>query len=51
MISLFLDQSFTIGLSGIISRGLVEHTPFTPFLIDGLYDPRLFIIISKLAFH
>lgn len=34
-------------LEEIISRGLSDFSPFTTFLIDGIYDPRLFLLIAR----
>lgn len=51
IISLLNDCTITRNLSGVISRCLTLESAFTSFLINGVYDPRLFIIIAKFAFY
>ena len=48
---LLIHHVVTMNLSGVIARGLSDYTPFTPFLIDGIYDPRLFLIVANFAFE
>lgn len=50
IISLLEDQRVMLNLSGVISRGLDLRSTFTSFLIDGIYDPRLFLFVSVFAF-
>ena len=39
-----------MNLSGVIARGLTDGLAFSDFLVKGIYDPRLFIIVSQFAF-
>lgn len=40
-----------MNLSGVISRGLTDGFEFSDFLVKGLCDPRLFMIVSQFAFQ
>ena len=40
-----------VNLSGVISRGLTDGFEFSDFLVKGICDCRLFIIVSQFAFQ
>ena len=49
--SLLNNNLVTKRLSGVISRGLTSNSDWSVFLIEGLSDPRLFIIVSHFAYQ
>ena len=51
MISLLENQLVTEKLSGMISRGLTDGLEFSDFLVKGICDARLFLIVAKFAYQ
>ena len=51
IVSLFENHLVTTNLSGIISRGLTDGFEFSDFLVKGICDARLFIIVAKFAYN
>ena len=50
-ILLLENHSVTVNLSGVISRGLINESLFSGFLVfSKINDPRLFIIIANFAY-
>ena len=49
--SLIENHIITINLSGVISRGLDDYSPFSDFLIHKIDDPRLFLIVTQFAYN
>ena len=49
--SLLENHRVMRNLSGAISRGLIKESGFSDFLVFGICDPRLFIIVSQFAFQ
>lgn len=47
---LFNNYIVNTVLSGVISRGLITNEDWSIFLIEGICDPRLFIIVSHFAY-
>ena len=45
------NHSVTVNLSGVIARGLTDGLEFSDFLVKGICDARLFIIVSQFAFQ
>ena len=50
MRSLLENHIVTVNLSGVIARGLIKESGFSDFLVFGICDPRLFLIVSQFAF-
>ena len=51
IVSLLRNHMITETLSGVISRGLITNTDFSQFLIEGISDCRLFLIVAKFAYN
>ena len=51
IVSLLEDHFVAINLSGVISRGLDDGHDFSDFLVKGICDCRLFLIVANFAYH
>ena len=51
IVSLLENHSMTTNLSGVIARGLTDGFAFSDFLVKGICDCRLFIIVAKFAYQ
>ena len=50
-VSLLENHIVTTNLSGVIARGLTDGFAFSDFLVKGICDARLFLIVTSFAYH